>query len=168
MMARNHQCSLDGSVSNAFQLDHWVSIEDSCITKAWCMGQTASSLFLGKSRARSRDSAWFCPVNLHILPKKGAYTKFLMGEAQRAARIFHQIAGDLARRVGKARPPAVLVTFFSDEMTQVEYRDAPNKQPSRVLKKQCFGKSLIENVIYCIIFYCIYFYDPFDLHFCCL
>ncbi|CAJ1456391.1 unnamed protein product [Effrenium voratum] len=48
-----------------------------------------------------------------------AYTKFLMGEAQRAAVIFHKIAGDLARRVGK-----------------VEYRDAPNKQPFRVLKKQ--------------------------------
>lgn len=48
----------------------------------------------------------------------GAYTKFLMGEAQRAAHIFHQIAGDLGRSVG------------------VEYRGAPNKQASRVLKKQ--------------------------------
>eukprot|EP00439_Symbiodinium_sp_Y106_P042176 s972_g5.t1 len=49
-----------------------------------------------------------------------AYTKFLTGEAQRAARIFHAIAADLARRVGG----------------KVEYRDAPNKQPSRVVKKQ--------------------------------
>lgn len=33
---------------------------------------------------------------------------------------------------------------------QVEYRDAPNKQPSRVLKKQCLGKySLVCDSCYC-------------------
>lgn len=28
---------------------------------------------------------------------------------------------------------------------QVEYRDAPNKQPSRVLKKQCHGMSQLRR-----------------------
>lgn len=91
-----------------------VSMEDFC---SWVGELNAQICASDGSKSSVQLGAWDKRLPLYFWGS--AYTKFLMGEAQRAARIFHQIAGDLARRVGK-----------------VEYRDAPNKQPSRVLKKQ--------------------------------
>lgn len=91
-----------------------VSMEDFC---SWVGELNAQICASDGSKSSVQLGAWDKRLPLYFWGS--AYTKFLMGEAQRAARIFPQIAGDLARRVGK-----------------VEYRDAPNKQPSRVLKKQ--------------------------------
>lgn len=91
-----------------------VSMEDFC---SWVGELNAQICASDGLQASVQLGAWDKRLPLYFWGS--AYTKFLMGEAQRAARIFHPIAFDLARRVGK-----------------VEYRDAPNKQPSRVLKKQ--------------------------------
>ena len=91
-----------------------VSMEDFC---SWVGELNAQICASDGLQSSVQLGAWDKRLPLYFWGS--AYTKFLMGEAQRAARIFHQIAGDLARSVGK-----------------VEYKHAPNKQPSRVLKKQ--------------------------------
>jgi len=92
-----------------------VSMEDFC---SWVGELNAQICASDGLQASVQWGAWDKRLPLYFWGS--AYTKFLTGEAQRAARIFHAIAADLARRVGG----------------KVEYRDAPNKQPSRVVKKQ--------------------------------
>jgi len=88
------------------------NMEDFC---AW-IGELNAQIAASDSNKQLQLGAWNKRLPAYFWGS--VYTKFLLGEADRAASIFHNIAAELAQKAG------------------VSYKTAPNKQPGRVLKKQ--------------------------------
>eukprot|EP00930_Biecheleria_cincta_P045383 TRINITY_DN31289_c0_g1_i1.p1 TRINITY_DN31289_c0_g1~~TRINITY_DN31289_c0_g1_i1.p1 ORF type:complete len:2032 (+),score=334.54 TRINITY_DN31289_c0_g1_i1:586-6096(+) len=109
------ECNVVGTFEALVHCGAIMDMEDFC---SWVGELNAQIIASDGMQASTQLGAWDKRLPPYFWGS--VYTKFLMGEAERAAPIFHDKAREIARMVGG----------------EVTYRDAPNKQPGRVLKKQ--------------------------------